>query len=51
MGTSDLALRLMGAVSPDFAGWSGYPSIAAFFINPEIDAKCQQQTCQACRMS
>jgi hypothetical protein len=29
----------------------GPPSMAAFLINPEIDAMCQQQTCQACRMS
>jgi hypothetical protein len=26
-----------------FAGWSGYPSIAAFSINPAIDAMCQKR--------
>ncbi len=33
----DLALRLMGGCLPDFAGWSGYPSIAALSISPGID--------------
>ena len=27
-----VALRLLGGCLPDFAGWSGYPSIAAFSI-------------------
>jgi hypothetical protein len=33
----DLALRLMYGCLPDFAGWSGYPSIAALSINLGID--------------
>src|ERR1700730_12023399 len=33
----DLALRPIGGRLPDFAGWSGYPSIAALSINPGID--------------
>jgi hypothetical protein len=40
----DFSLRLMGGGLPDFAGWSGYPSIAAFLINPGIDAMGQNQT-------
>jgi hypothetical protein len=40
----DLALRLMGRSLPSFAGWSGYPSIAALSINPGIDAMGHFQT-------
>jgi hypothetical protein len=29
---------------PDFAGWSGYPPIAAMPINPGIDAMCHNPT-------
>jgi len=39
----DFSLRFVGGGLPDFAGWSGYPSIAAFLINPGIDAMGQQQ--------
>jgi hypothetical protein len=39
----DLGLRLtLGGCLPDFAVWSGYPSVAALTIDPEIDAMCQQ---------
>jgi len=34
----------VGGDLPDFAEWSGYPSIAAFLINPGIDAMSQKQT-------
>jgi hypothetical protein len=34
----------MGGCLPDFAGWSGYPSIAALSINPGIDVMCQVRT-------
>jgi hypothetical protein len=34
----------MGGCLPDFAGWSGYPSIAALSINPGIDVMCQEET-------
>ena len=37
----DFALRLIGGCVPDFAGWSGYPSIAVLSLNPGIDAMCQ----------
>jgi hypothetical protein len=37
----DLALRLIGGCVPDFAGWSGYPSIAVLSLNPGIDVMCQ----------
>ena len=30
-----------GRLLANFAGWSGYPSIAALSINPEIDVMCQ----------
>jgi hypothetical protein len=40
----DFSLRLVGGGLPDFAGWSGYPSIAAFLMNPEIDAMGQKAT-------
>ena len=33
----------MGGCLPDFAGWSGYPSIAAMPINPGIDMMGQNQ--------
>jgi hypothetical protein len=36
----DFALRLVGGCLPDFAGWSGYPPIAALAIDPEIDVMC-----------
>ena len=39
----DFSLRLVGGL-PDFAGWSGYPSIAAFLINPGIDAMGHKET-------
>jgi hypothetical protein len=29
---------------PHFAGWSGYPSIAAMPINPRIDVMCKEPT-------
>jgi hypothetical protein len=32
-----------GGCLPDFAGWSGYPSIAALSINPRIDLMGQKQ--------
>src|SRR6266567_4086532 len=44
----DLALRLMGRSLRSFAGWSGYPSIAALSINPGIDAMCHERTWQNC---
>jgi hypothetical protein len=34
-----------GGCLPDFAGWSGYPSIPALSINPGIDVMGQQPTC------
>ena len=34
----------MGRGLPDFAGWSGYPSIAGLSINPGIDVMGQLQT-------
>ena len=37
----DFALRLIGGCVPDFAGWSGYPSIAVLSLNPGIDVMCQ----------
>jgi hypothetical protein len=40
----DFSPRLVGGGLPDFAGWSGYPSIAAFLINPGIDAMGQTRT-------
>ena len=40
----DFSLRPVGVGLPDFAGWSGYPSIAAFLVNPGIDAMGQKQT-------
>src|SRR6266481_9918193 len=38
-----LALRLMDSSLPSFAGWSGYPSIAALLINPGIDVMGQKR--------
>jgi hypothetical protein len=38
------ALRLVGSCPPDFAGWSGYPPIAALTIDPEIDVMGHLQT-------
>jgi hypothetical protein len=35
--------RLAGGGLPDFAGWSGYPSIAALSINPGIDVMYQKE--------
>jgi hypothetical protein len=32
----------MGGGLPDFAAWSGYPSIAALSINRGIDFMCQE---------
>ena len=43
----DLSLRLMGRSLPSFAGWSGYPSIAALSINPGIDVMGQADSCSA----
>ena len=40
-GSCDFALRLIGGFVPDFAGWSGYPSIAVLSLNPGIDVMCQ----------
>jgi hypothetical protein len=37
----DFALRLIGGCVPDFAGWSGYPSIAVLSLNPGINVMCQ----------
>ena len=45
----DLALRLVGGCLPDFAGWSGYPPIAALTIDPEIDVMGQKPTNQVVR--
>ncbi len=45
----DLALRLVGGCLSDFAGWSGYPSIAALSINPGIDVMGQKQTARLAR--
>jgi hypothetical protein len=45
----DFVLRLMVRLSSDFAGWSGYPSIAGLSINPGIDVKCHLQTFAPCR--
>ncbi len=39
----DFSLRFVGGGLPDFAGWSGYPSIAAFSINPGIDTMGHQR--------
>ena len=33
-----------GSCLPDFAGWSGYPSMAALSINPGIDVMGQKPT-------
>jgi len=33
-----------GRLLPDFAGWSGYPLIAALSVDPEIDAMCRDPT-------
>src|SRR6266481_886050 len=41
----DLSLRLTGRSLPSFAGWSGYPSIAALSINPWIDANGMDRPC------
>jgi hypothetical protein len=40
----DFALRVMGGCLPNFAGWSGYPSMAALSINTEIGVMGQQAT-------
>jgi hypothetical protein len=40
----DLSLRLMSGSLPSFAGWSGFPSIAALSINPGIDVMGQHPT-------
>ncbi|HEY2485257.1 MAG TPA: hypothetical protein VGI36_08910 [Candidatus Binataceae bacterium] len=41
----DLSLRLKGSSClPNFAGWYGYSSIAAFLIDPRIDAMGQEET-------
>ena len=45
----DLSLGLMGSCLPDFAGWSGYPPIAALTIDPEIDVMGQKPTNQVVR--
>jgi hypothetical protein len=37
----DFALRLRGGCLSDFARWSGYPSIAALTIDPEINVMGQ----------
>jgi hypothetical protein len=37
------ALRLMGGCLCDFAGWSGYNSMAAFLIEAGIDVMCQER--------
>src|SRR6266566_1248114 len=53
----DLALRLMGRSLPSFAGWSGYPSIAALQKQPSFnhlvgasDNRCRntQSKCGSC---
>jgi hypothetical protein len=33
------------AVFPISQGWSGYPSIAAISIDPDIDVMCQSRHC------
>jgi hypothetical protein len=41
----DLSLRLKGSCClPNFAGWNGYSSIAAFLIDPRADAMGQEET-------